>query len=460
MKRSLFKSAALSAILLTLLAACTNGGMVNVTPDLVTETLPTNADTVEIRPFDKNKPTRLRIYTGISNQDYFDKRYGQYLRKQFPNISFEQLPPSYDISFKHVIDEQKADIVWMPPETYYMYADSGKLLNLDVASHHSPLDAEQANQAQFDIVRAIGNGVLYGTPLLHKAGYNTSGVVLAYNKDLFAKFKVPVPKDGMTWDEIFALSRKFANKKTDSPVFYGLHVNVHSAADYMLYLGRSQGLSVVNKTTGKVNLQTKEWANVFNQVVNGIKTETIQIDVPGNDSSFQLGNAAMSLTSYLDLLYKPNENSISPNKIAYVMAPMDPESPNQTGGFRINDILAVNAQSNNLSAAWEVVKFLNSKAFLPAEQDDNESIAKTLQFTVEQLEKMHSLNNAKPNAASLQPYAYYFDGQNEFASDTMRSILELMDGRKDMTSALAAIQGSAEQTLAALKQKAERLRAK
>ncbi|CAG7657624.1 ABC transporter substrate-binding protein [Paenibacillus allorhizosphaerae] len=47
---------------------------------------------------------------------------------------------------------------------------------------------------------ATSKGAIYGLPKY------TNGVVLFYNKDIFKKFGVPFPTDGMTWDEVLKLA--------------------------------------------------------------------------------------------------------------------------------------------------------------------------------------------------------------------------------------------------------------
>jgi multiple sugar transport system substrate-binding protein len=50
------------------------------------------------------------------------------------------------------------------------------------------------------------NGEMYGIP------NGAASVALFYNKDIFDKFGVSYPKDGMTWDEVYELARKLTRQ--------------------------------------------------------------------------------------------------------------------------------------------------------------------------------------------------------------------------------------------------------
>jgi len=58
-----------------------------------------------------------------------------------------------------------------------------------------------------DIARYSPNGKLYGLP------EGKQGYALTYNKAIFDKFGVPYPKDGMTWDEVLALSKQLTRNE-------------------------------------------------------------------------------------------------------------------------------------------------------------------------------------------------------------------------------------------------------
>ncbi|MDF2720933.1 MAG: extracellular solute-binding protein family 1, partial [Paenibacillus sp.] len=94
--------------------------------------------------------------------------------------------------------------------------------------------------------------VLYGLPYL--VGLNA----LYYNKDIFNRFGVPYPKDGMTWDEAIELGKKLT--RTENGVSYiGLDVDSYARMTFPLSLGvvnAATKKSIVNSDPYRLTLST------------------------------------------------------------------------------------------------------------------------------------------------------------------------------------------------------------
>jgi multiple sugar transport system substrate-binding protein len=58
-----------------------------------------------------------------------------------------------------------------------------------------------------DIQKGFADGGTYGMPV------STTSGALFHNKDLFDKFGVPYPKDGMTWDVLYELAKKMTRNE-------------------------------------------------------------------------------------------------------------------------------------------------------------------------------------------------------------------------------------------------------
>lgn len=71
----------------------------------------------------------------------------------------------------------------------------------DLIKRHN-IDLSRFEPSIISALEKMSGGGLYGLPL-----YNDR-MALYYNKDIFDKFGVPYPKDGMTWDEVIELSIK------------------------------------------------------------------------------------------------------------------------------------------------------------------------------------------------------------------------------------------------------------
>jgi multiple sugar transport system substrate-binding protein len=127
--------------------------------------------------------------------------------------------------------------------------------------------------------------VLYDmTPLIQKSGFNLSSIdpaamddvkaytgdarivalprghnvaVLYYNKDIFDKFGVPYPKDGMTWDEAVDLAKKVT--RSDGGVQYrGLEFSEHILIPY-----NQLSLPAVDAASMKAAVNNDKWKSLF-----------------------------------------------------------------------------------------------------------------------------------------------------------------------------------------------------
>ncbi|MDF2719641.1 MAG: transporter substrate-binding protein, partial [Paenibacillus sp.] len=68
-------------------------------------------------------------------------------------------------------------------------------------THNVDLSRFEPNYIE-DVKNASSKGELYGLP------FNVNYHALYYNRDIFDKFGVEYPKDGMTWEELIALARR------------------------------------------------------------------------------------------------------------------------------------------------------------------------------------------------------------------------------------------------------------
>jgi multiple sugar transport system substrate-binding protein len=84
---------------------------------------------------------------------------------------------------------------------------------------------------------------------------------LFYNKDIFEKFGVPYPKDGMTWDDTEALARRLT--RSEGGVQYR---GLNPAGVDLLGFGLS--LPYVDKKTNQAVLNTDKWKMVLEKSVN------------------------------------------------------------------------------------------------------------------------------------------------------------------------------------------------
>ncbi|MFE5320480.1 ABC transporter substrate-binding protein [Paenibacillus sp. NPDC056579] len=105
-------------------------------------------------------------------------------------------------------------------------------------------------------------GEVYGLPYYRQAN------ALYYNKDIFDKFGVPYPKDGMTWEETIELAKK-VTRQDGGIQYYGLD------PEHATRLAFPLSLVILNGRTNKAEVNNDQWRRVF-QVAQGMYS------IPGN----------------------------------------------------------------------------------------------------------------------------------------------------------------------------------
>lgn len=105
-------------------------------------------------------------------------------------VSYDNKPADL-IVFEHILAADHFSSGYLEPLDDYVAAD------LTIRERLDPDLLER--------VRAQGNGRLYALPFAKNV------YALYYNKDIFDRFGVPYPTDGMTWDDVFALAREISD---------------------------------------------------------------------------------------------------------------------------------------------------------------------------------------------------------------------------------------------------------
>jgi multiple sugar transport system substrate-binding protein len=176
------------------------------------------------------------------------------VKKKYPNIKMKYTVADKGTSVESMIAAGTVpDIVWVSPGGFNQVED------LNLFSDLSPF----IKKYKFDMGRlepeVADNVKSYGKPgeILYLPSYIKSAA-LYYNKDIFDKFAVAYPKDGMTWDQTLELAKKLS--RTDGGVQYqGFGFNVG-------FMMQNNQLSApfVDPKTNKALLDSNKWKTWFN----------------------------------------------------------------------------------------------------------------------------------------------------------------------------------------------------
>jgi multiple sugar transport system substrate-binding protein len=258
MSKKWFIAPALLASLMLFLSGCGGGGE-------ETDKGAKGSDTAS------NEPVTLTIYpqTGLSDAQ-FQNYFVNPIKQKYPNITLQLLDKTMGTPQQLLAAGTFPDIV----DAGYQY--TGTMVQMEAAEDlteyikQNQIDLNRFEPAAIDTIKAYGNGKLLGLPFKMNFG------VLYYNKDLFDKFGLPYPKDGMSWDDALAIARKMT--RSEGGVQYiGLDPGAPDR------INSAYQLSFVDRKTNKALLETDGWKKIL-----GMMQQYYQIPgfVNGNTTTY------------------------------------------------------------------------------------------------------------------------------------------------------------------------------
>ena len=337
----------------------------------------------ELAPLGKDEEANIKVMFWDSN--YFFQEYGNMFATQFPNIDIEvanmQSMYSQDSSdtmeerMNAFLEEHKPDVLLLQSGEYEKLAQEGKLLALDSVIEQDKFETEGIHPAILKLLREQGGGKLYGL------SPEFSSSALYYNIDLFKKHGVELPKDSMSWEEVFELAKRFPTDGDKDSRIYGLSMDTYSNVSNLIQLiGSSQDLRILSADGSAFNIDTDSWRNVFRSTIEAAKSGALYVPTEEDRSFnfttmeemyqrnlFVMGRSAMAVKSSYEVQQiiqaKEQLKNVTPVNWGIVTAPVDPNNRNQSSYFSLGSIFAVSSSSGNPRAAWEFVKYINSDPF-------------------------------------------------------------------------------------------------
>lgn len=233
----------------------------------------------------KKDPVDLYFYQ-VGN-DWDEERYmreiTEPIHKKFPHITPKFIKyTAADQLDKMITSGDRLDIISLSIGQVYNF-----LLKYELQTNIEPLikkydfDLNVFEQTSVDLLKQIGKGELYGLPMY------TLPATIYYNKDLFEKFGVDNPKDGLTWDEFYELARVMTRKDGDLQ-YYGAVISPSHLA-----LRNQLSLNLNNPNTELAAINTDQWKLFMDNI-------TRFYQIPGYDWD----NAEMQVGKQRDMFTK------------------------------------------------------------------------------------------------------------------------------------------------------------
>ncbi len=331
--------------------------------------------------------TRTTLKIMYYDERAFFQQYGMIYSALHTNVDIEVISNQtayqdpngdYKANMKKMIEEQKPDILMLDNSLFRELSADGKLLDLDAIAQDKSFKPDTLAPGLLDYLRELGGGKLFGM------SPNMYAQVIYYNKDLFKKHGVDLPKDGMSWDELFALAKRFPTDGDKDSRVYGLSLGWNGSDAYQLgsMIASAQNLSMINPVDMKVTLNTPAWKKSFETAFDVVKSNALHLQNMNDGMStsfnyddyllqdpFVSGKVAMKMEAQylMDQIEQaqksPNVKDKAVKDWAIVTMPVDPSSPDRSPYVNLNSLFAVNAQSENADAAKEFLAYVMSEDF-------------------------------------------------------------------------------------------------
>ena len=319
------------------------------------------------------------------DERYFFQEYGDLFSIGHPNVDIEVVSTSkiynssngeqidYEKAFAEFVEKEQPDVILLDSSNYDKFASDGKLMELDTLIERDKYDTESIYPALIEMLKEKGGGKLYGlSPTF-------GGSAIFYNADLFAKYGIEVPHDGMTWQEILDLARRFPTEGDEDSRVYGFGAQYGMSMENLASsIASAQGLQFLNPDTMKVTINTDSWKQAYKLAMDAVDSKAVYIP-EGNgfqggtmeeyykSQLFVMGRIAMSVESiYMLQNVKQAQDQLKdykPFQIGIAAGPVDPADPQTSRNLYFSDIFAIRANSPNSDAAWEFIKFINGEEF-------------------------------------------------------------------------------------------------
>lgn len=418
------------------------------------------------KPEDIEKGTLTVLYSG--GEEWFQQRYGMLFTTKYPKVDIEvvstkslQASGTYSKeALKKYIDEENPDVLVLNTTEYVWLNEDNCLYDLTDFVYGQGFDSDGILPSVLEYLKIKGNGKLYGVA---PTFYSTA---LFYNKDLFDSLGVPYPTNKMTWDEVMNLAQRFVDAG----------INIHGISqsfqndpfNFAKNLAYYKGVSLYDSKRDLILLNSTEWKQIFELVVNAYKNgviydpkhetekrEITQEEILRQQNIFLLGESAITVDNYY--LIAMIDKASKPVNWDVVTLPIDEKNPNTTNGFYVSQIFSINRKTSNLELSKKLVEFVNGNNFA-------KRLGKSSNELVSRTRYIENINNKNIEAFyELKPGDYMYQNSQEMPGGLYSSISEIanrelyevISGLKTLDNALAAIQEVSEIALKTLKMEGE-----
>ncbi|ULL16319.1 extracellular solute-binding protein [Paenibacillus sp. H1-7] len=199
------------------------------------------------------EPAELVIYSSSGwTPEAFNEKFGDALRAKFPQHQIKYIQSTNGAGYQDLITAgQPIDMIWESVAKFPSILQYNIQYDMTELIKKHNVDTSRMEPTMLDAMRTISGGKLYALPVVN----NT--LSLYYNKDLFDKFGLAYPTDGMTWDQVLDLNKQLT--RVDGGIQYvGLGISQSHFFDI-----NPLSLSKMDPNTLMPTIYNDKWKTLF-----------------------------------------------------------------------------------------------------------------------------------------------------------------------------------------------------
>ncbi|MCC2683967.1 MAG: family 1 extracellular solute-binding protein [Paenibacillaceae bacterium] len=293
------------------------------------------------------EPVTINLYVKGVNYTQTDIKllFTEPIQKKYPNITLEQVGGNLE---DLIAAGQPLDLILTASGQAAQYLDAKMLNDLQPMIKKNQVDLGKFDQVTIDSVKRWGtNGELFALP------FTRNLTALYYNKDLFDKFGVSYPKDGMNIEETISLSQKLTRTEDGS---FGLYYDVAQMGGQLL-------LPLVDPKSNKAQIYTDGWKTVMQHMASIYKQSWSKFPPNFKPLDMFIKDQTLAMTHFgsTGMIGALSEAEKGGRKLNWdlVSLPTFPQAPKT--GFPVDvHILGMSTTSKHQAEAFEVMNLVTS----------------------------------------------------------------------------------------------------
>lgn len=287
-------------------------------------------------------------YSAKMTDEEFQQLVAAPVKRKYPHIALELVREGKGASPQELVTAGS-----LPDLIYTGSAGAVTLLDLNAAQDlnelikKNGLDTGKFDSTAMSFIQGYSQtGQMFALP------YSLNFSALFYNKDIFDKFGVSYPSDGMSWDDAIGLTKKLT-RTGDGIVYKGLDLD-----GGFQRLGEQLALSVIEPRSLRAALQTDGWKTALD-TFKRIKEIPGNTDDKGAVAAFEQERNLAMLAGLGARLGELEELHGKGNPLNWDMAamPVFREMPDNAFGISLF-LLMISSSSKHKEEAFQVVKLL------------------------------------------------------------------------------------------------------